>query len=208
MSEEKVVREAKFRGHEGRDQRTPPDGYEAFNGDFVKPEWKAFVQMAMEGKLPTPENVPPQDPKVVALAQELMVIHLPEWIAPNGRKLGGPTSMQIGGALRLADYLIKRGIEFHPDNAVVRWVPTPGVPGGAGDLGKHIWRNDDGSWPEIPDAEEFWDIDDIEVKQLNDGRWCAFHPRGIECTDPSKTEAFAMCVERVRAKVAELKGEK
>jgi hypothetical protein len=199
-------REVKFKGHEPRDQRKPPPGYEDLGGVFAKPEFKRFVELAMEGKLPKPEDVPELPPEVVALAEELAVIHLPEWHSPTGRKLGGPTSMQIGGgAPRLAQYLIQRGISFDPDKAVVRWIPTPGVPSGASNQGKHIWRNDDGTWPEIPDAEEFWDIDEIEVRQLNDGRWCAFHPRGIECTDPSKTEAFAMCVERVRAKIRELK---
>ncbi|WP_454199567.1 hypothetical protein [Nocardia sp. Marseille-Q1738] len=205
MSE--VQNEVKFRGHEARDQRKPPPGYENLGGEFVSPAFKAFLQAAMDGKLPTPEDVPPQDPKIVALAQELMVIHLPEWKNPAGRKVAEPTSMRIGGALRVAEYLIQRGVDIDTDKATVRWVPTPGARLGAGDPGKHLYRNEDGTWPEIPDAEEFWSIDEIDVKQLDDGRWCAFHPRGIECTDPSKTEAFAMCVERVRAKVAELKGQ-
>lgn len=204
MSDENVVNEVKFRAGE-RDKREPPPGYVNLGGEWVHPQFKAFVEAVMEGKLPKPEDVPPQDPKVVALAEELMVVHLPEWKNPAGRKIGSPTTMQIGGALRLAEYLVQRGISFDPEQAIVRWVPTPGARLGAGDPGKHLWRNEDGSWPEIPDAEEFWDIDEIDVKQLDDGRWCAFHPRGIECTDASKTEAFAMCVERVRARVAELK---
>lgn len=199
--------EIRFRGHDVRDERKPPDGYETLGGEFVSPKFRAFIEAAMEGKLPRPDTVIEQDPQVVALAQELMVIHLPEWFTPGGRKIASPTSMQIGGAIRVAEYLLQRGVSFDPEQATVRWMPTPGVPSGAGDLGKHIYRNEDGTWPETPDAEEFWDIADIEVKQLDNGQWCAFHPRGIECTDASKTEAFAMCVERVRAKVTDLKGD-
>lgn len=200
-----TVHEVRFRGQGARDARTAPDGYKNVGGEFITPQFKAFIEAAMEGKLPPPEQVPEQDPQVVALAQELMVVHLPEWHTPGGRKIASPTSMQIGGALRVAEYLIARGVSFDPEAATVRWIPTPGVPSGAGDLGQHIYRLEDGSWPEVPDAEQFWDVADIEVKQLEDGRWCAFHPRGIEATDVSKTEAFAMCVDRVRAKVAALK---
>lgn len=200
-----ALNEVRFRGQSARDQREPPPGYENLGGEFVTPKFRAFLEAAMAGKLPPPETVIEQDPRVVELAQELMVIHLPEWHTPGGRKIAAPTSMQIGGAVRVAEYLIARGVSFDPDAAVVRWIPTPGVPAGAGDLGTHIYRNPDGSWPQTPDAEQFWDVADIEVRQLDDGRWCAFHPRGIEATDASKTEAFAICTERVRAKVAALK---
>lgn len=199
------VNEVRFRGQGVRQERTPPPGYENLGGEFVSPKFRAFIEAAMEGRLPPADKVAEQDPRVVALAQELMVVHLPEWFTPGGRKIAAPTSMQIGGAIRVAEYLIARGVRFDPDAAVVRWVPTPGVPAGAGDLGTHIYRLEDGSWPETPDAEQFWDVADIEVKQLDNGQWCAFHPRGIECTDASKTEAFAMCTERVRAKVTALK---
>lgn len=202
-----AVREVRFRGQGAREDRTPPPGYENLGGEFVSARFRAFVEAALEGKLPQPDTVVEQDPRVVALAAELMVIHLPEWHTPAGRLIAAPTSMQIGGAVRVAEYLIQRGVSFDPDAAVVRWVPTPGVPSGAGDLGKHIYRLEDGSWPETPDAEAFWDVADIEVRQLDNGQWCAFHPRGIECTDASKTEAFGMCVERVRAKVTALKGD-
>lgn len=198
--------EVKFKVAQGADaRREAPPGYEDLGGTFVTPQFRAFVQAAMEGKLPEPEAVPQLDPEVVALAQELSVVHLPEWRNGSGRRLAEPTSMRIGGSVRLAEYLIQRGMSFDPDRAVVRWVPTPGTQLGASDPGKHIWRNEDGSWPEVPDVEAFWDIDDIETQQLDDGRWAAVHPRGIQCEDASKTEAVAMCIERIRAKIAELR---
>jgi hypothetical protein len=201
-------REVKFRAHQPRDERQPPAGYVDMGGTFVRPEFKQFIQMAMEGKLPSPEDVPELPPEVVALAQELAVIHLPEWISPTGRKIGGPTSMQIGGgAPRLAQYLIQRGISFDPEKATVRWVPTPGARLGAGDPGKHLWRNPDGSWPEVPDVEEFWSHKEIQTVQRDDGHWTAVHPRGIEFTADTENAAFAGCVQRVQARIAEVKGQ-
>ncbi|MEU2106476.1 hypothetical protein [Nocardia sp. NPDC019255] len=199
--------EIKFPSHPDRDKRKPPPGYENLGGEFVTPQFKQFVQMAAEGKLPQPEDVPQLDPKVVELAQFLSVIHLPEWKNPAGRKIAEPTSMRIGGSVRLAEYLIQCGISFDPSKAIVRWVPTPGARLGAGDPGKHLWRNEDGSWPEVPDPEEFWNIDEIETQQLDDGQWAAVHPRGIQCQAATKTEAYADCVQRVAARVAELKGQ-
>lgn len=207
MSEDKhVVNEVRFGGQTPDERETPP-GYDKMGGAFITPKMRAFIEAAMDGKLPDLGDIPEQDPRVVALAEELMVIHLPEWTNPAGRKIAEPTVMKIGSAVRLAEYFLRRGIEFHPDKATVRWVATPGAHRGADDPGKHIYRNDDGSWPELPDAEAFWDIDDIKCEQLPDGRWTAVHPNGIQTTDASRTEAYAMCVERVRAKVAELKGD-
>jgi hypothetical protein len=200
-------REVKFQAHQPRDERKPPPGYENFGGEFVTPQMKAFIEAAKEGKLPNPE-VPELPPEVISLAQELMVIHLPEWKNPAGRKMAGPTSMRIGGAVRLAEYLLQRGISFDPEKATVRWVPTPGGQLGASDPGKHIYRNPDGTWPEPPDLEAFWSLDQIECHELPDGRWTAIHPRGpIEGQGDSKDDAFATCVMRVRAKIRELKGE-
>lgn len=205
--EDRTVNEVRFRNHQSSD-KTPPPGYEAMGDTFIKPEYRQFIEAAMNGELPDLGDVPEQDPQVAALAAELMVIHLPEWHSPTGRKLAKPSQMKIAGAVRVAEYLVKgRGVRVHPEEATQRWVPTPGANLGAGDPGKHIQRNPDGTWPENPDIEEFWDVSEIVCHQLPDGSWSAVHPRGIECTDASKTEAYAMCVERVRARVAELKGQ-
>ncbi|WP_029925459.1 hypothetical protein [Nocardia otitidiscaviarum] len=206
MPDSDDLHEVRFRNHQPR-EKTPPPGFEdAGGGAFVHPNYQRFVEAAMKGKLPDLGDIPQRDPKVVALAEELMVIHLPEWVAANGRKLAAPSQMKISGAVRVAEYLLQRGVDIDPEKATVRWVPTPGANLGAGDPGKHIYRNADGTWPEDPDAEAFWDVAEIECQQLDDGRWVAVHPRGIQCEDASKTEAYAMCVERVRARVAELKG--
>lgn len=201
------LREVKFKNHQQRADREPPPGYENLGGEFVSPQYKAFLLAAMEGKLPQPD-VPQLPAEVIALAEELMTIHLPEWKNPAGRKLAGPTSMQIGGSVRVAEYFLQRGISFDPEKATIRWVSTPGARLGSGDPGKHIYRRDDGTWPEDPDIEEFWRVEDIECHQLPDGKWAAVHPRGIQCEDASKTEAYSMCVQRVAAKVSELKGQR
>jgi hypothetical protein len=188
------------------DRPAPPPGYEDLGGAYVTPKFRQFVQAAMEGKLPDLPPIPEQDPRVQALAEELMVIHLPEWKNPAGRKLAEPSVTHVPNAVRVAEYLLQRGITFDPDKAVIQWIPTPGANLGTGDPGAHIYRLPDGTWPADPDIEKLWSVDDIKCHQLPDGRWSAVHPRGIECTDASRTEAFAMCVERVRAKIVELKG--
>lgn len=201
------VNEILFRKHQPQaGEPTPPPGYENLGGAFVTAKFREFVQMAVAGELPEPEKVPELDPKILELAAELAVIHLPEWRNPAGRKLADPTSMRIGSSVRVAQYLIERGVRFEPEHATVRWMSTPGAVRHAGDPGKHLYRLPDGTWPEAPDAEEFWSIDDITCEQLDNGRWAAVHPRGIQCEDDSKAEAFGMCVERVRAKIRELKG--
>lgn len=204
MSDE-PLHEVRFTNHQPPPAQEPPPGYERMGGAFVTPAFQRFVQAAMEGTLPPPPPADEVDPQIVALAQELSVLHLPEWVAPNGRKIAEPSVMQIKQTIRIAQYLIRRGVSFDPDNATIRWVPTPGVRLGLSDLGKHLERNPDGTWPETPDAEEFWNVDDIDTQQLPDGRWAAVHPRGISCEAATKTEAFADCVESVRAKIAELR---
>lgn len=200
------VNEVRFRSQETAEP-TPPPGYIDVGGTFVTPRFLEFAKAAQDGTLPPPPASEQIDPQITALAQELAIVHLPEWSAPSGRKLAEPTVMQIKGALRIAEYLIKRGVTFNPDDAVIRWVATPGARLGSGDPGKHIHRNPDGSWPEDPDPETFWSLDEIEQHQLPNGRWAAVHPRGIQCEDDSKDEAYALCVSRVRAKVTELKGD-
>lgn len=200
-----TVNEVRFTSQE-RSEPTPPPGFvDAGGGTFVSPQFLAFVKAAQDGSLPSLPASAPMEPRVVALARELAVVHLPEWQSPSGRKLAEPTVMQIKGALRLAEYLIARGADFNEDDATIRWIATPGVRLGTGDPGTHIYRNPDGSWPEDPDPESFWSLAEITQQQLPNGRWAAVHPRGIQCEDDSKDEAYAMCVARVRAKVAELK---
>ncbi len=199
------VHEVRFTGHEPSEPQPPP-GYVNAGGVFVSPQFLEFVKAAQNGTLPTPPASTEMDPRIVALARELTVIHLPQWFAPSGRKLAEPTVMQVQGALRVAEYLIARGVDFNEDKATVRWVATPGARLGAGDPGTHIYRNDDGTWPQDPDPETVWSLDEIEQHQLPNGRWAAVHPRGIQAEDNSKDEAYALCIARVRAKVAELKG--
>lgn len=194
--------EVRFRSQDG--EPIPP-GYVNVGGTYVTPQFLEFVKAAQEGTLPPPPVSEEMDSRVVALARELAVIHLPEWKSGSGRKLAEPTVMQIKGALRVAEYLIARGADFDEDKATVRWVATPGTQLGVGDPGTHVYRNDDGTWPEDPDPEVVWSLAEIEQRQLPNGRWAAVHPRGIQCEDPSKDEAYAMAVARVRAKVAELK---
>jgi hypothetical protein len=198
------VNEVRFTGQE-KTEPQPPPGYIDVGGAFVTPQFLEFVKNAQNGTLPTPPASEEMDPQVIALARELTTVHLPEWSTPTGRKLAEPTVMQIKGAVRLAQYLIARGTSFDEGNATIRWSATPGARLGSGDPGIHIYRNPDGTWPENPDPEAFWSLDEIEQHQLPGGRWAAVHPRGIQAEGDSKDAAYALCVSRVRAKVAELK---
>lgn len=199
------LNEVRFRQFE---QKPPPPGYEAHGGAFVKPEYLEFLRTAAEGRLPDMGEPPEPDPEVVKMTHELAVLHLPEYRAPNGRKIAEPDVIKIPAAPRVSDWLIKmRGWRHHPEFEQARWYPTPGVRATSGDPGIFVYRNEDGSWPPGPDIEAFWDVDEIECRQLEDGRWAAVHPRGIQCTDASKAEALGMCIDRVRAKIAELKGD-
>ncbi|WP_306365459.1 hypothetical protein [Nocardia sp. CC227C] len=204
MPEPDDLQEVRFRNHQPR-EKAPPPGYEAMGDTFIKPEYRAFIKAAMEGRLPDLGELPEPDPEVVQLTAELQILHLPEWRAANGRKIAEPTVKQIPGAPRVADWLVQRGWRWHPEHETVRWFPTPGVAATSGDPGKFAYRHEDGSWPDPPDLEAFWDVDEIECHQLEDGRWAAVHPRGIQCTDASKAEALGMCIDRVRAKIAELR---
>jgi hypothetical protein len=86
----------------------------------------------------------------------------------------------------------------------VRWTPTPGVTSGPYDQGLHVHPDADGNWP-APDPEAFYDFDDIKVEPLEDGSYSATHPRGIAFQAPTKSEAYAGIVERLRAKIEEAK---
>lgn len=180
------------------------DGWIAADGARVSPQFLAFVQQAIYGKLPDPGEVPEMDPEIVALAEELACIHLPEWRNPAGRQLAEPTVTGIKQAVRVAEYLHKRGIRRHPDLEQIRWVPTPGGMVGPFDTGLHITPDENGQWP-TPDPEEFWDIEDIKVTQLQNGTWAAAHPRGIALEADTKSEAYAGLVDKIRAKIEEAK---
>lgn len=171
-------------------------------GVRVTDEFLSFLRQAAAGKLPNPGDVPTLDPQIIALAEELAVVHLPEWRNPAGRKLAEPCSLPVPQAPRLAQYLFARGVRIHPELETVRWRPTPGGPPGPYDPGMHIYPDEDGIWPD-PDPEAFWDIAHIEVAHLEDGSWAARHPRGITYQAPTKSEAYEGIVARLRAKIEE-----
>lgn len=169
-------------------------------GVKVTDQFRAFLQQAIDGRLPK-VDVPEVAPEVRALAEELAVLHLPEWTNPAGRKLAEPTVITMTQAPRIAAYLIARGYRLNPEEETIRWAPTPGGLPGPHDVGLHYGRGDDGSWP-IPNVEEYWSTDDIEVSQLPDGSWKGEHPRGIAYQAATKADALAGIVDLVRAKIA------
>ena len=85
------------------------------------------------------------------------------------------------------------------------WAPTPGGLPGPHDVGLHYGRREDGSWPDDPDPERFWDVDDVKTEQLPDGTWKAEHPRGIGYQAATKSEALAGIVDTIRTKIEEAK---
>ncbi|MBF6350368.1 hypothetical protein IU448_15275 [Nocardia flavorosea] len=181
-------------------------GYQAspVEGVQVTEKWKQFIQMAVDGKLPDPGKVPELDPNVRALAEDLVVIHLPEWRNPAGRVMAEPATVHTQNAIRIAQYFHDRGYRFVPGCETVRWRATPGGPPGAYDQGLHIRPDEDGNWPD-PDPEDFYDFDDIKVGPLEDGRWAATHPRGLQFEADTKSEAYEGIVARLRAKIEEAK---
>lgn len=64
----------------------------------------------------------------------------------------------------------------------------------------HITRDADGNWP-APDPEAFYDFEDIEVKQAEDGLWHATHPRGLSVEAPTKSDAYAGLVGQLRQRI-------
>lgn len=197
MTEEKVVR---FKAGQ------VPPGYRdsGVPGVGVTEKWQQFAQLAASGKLPDMGHVPEVDPNVRLLAEELAVIHLPEWRNPAGRVLAGPATTQTPQAPRVAQWLNDRGWRHHPELETVRWRPTPGAPRGAYDDGLHIHPDADGHWPE-PDPEDFYDIGDVDILQLEDGRWAARHPRGLSFEADTKSEAMEGIVGVLRRKIEEAK---
>lgn len=148
-------------------------------------------------------RVPPDrrtTPEVKALAEELSVIHLPEWRSEVGRKLAEPTVTSIKQAVRVAEYLVKRGVRVHPDLEEIRWTPTPGGQPGVFDTALHLTKDATGNWP-APDPEVFYNLEDIQVTKTDDGLWSATHPRGLATEAPTKTDAYAALVDQLRARI-------
>ncbi|MGW4634333.1 hypothetical protein [Nocardia sp. NPDC004415] len=181
-------------------ETSPPEYIQTESGQLVTPEFLALLQQTLSGKLAEPDAGDDLDPEVRALAEELSVIHLPEWTSPIGRKLAEPTVTSIKQANRVAEYLVKRGVRVHPELETIRWVPTPSGAPGAFDTGAHITPDDEGNWP-TPDAETFYDFDEISVKQVEGSAWYATHPRGIACEGKTKSEAYAAMVAELRRRI-------
>lgn len=179
-------------------QRTSVDGVETTE------KFRELLRQALAGQLPDLGEIPEADPEVAKLAAELVTLHLPEWRNLAGRSLAKPTVVTMPLAPRVADYLVARGWVHDPSRERVRWIPTPGTSGGPHDPGMHIEPDEYGQWP-APDPEAFYDIDDIKVVEIDGGRWCAQHPRGIAFEADTKSEAYEGIVGRLRAKIKEAK---
>ncbi|MGX1804693.1 hypothetical protein ACWIGI_03185 [Nocardia sp. NPDC055321] len=196
MSGKEVITSVSF-GH----QPPPQSDYvETDTGQLVTPEFLSFLQQTLTGKLAEHKPDETLDPQVRALAEELSIIHLPEWYSEVGRKLADPTVTSIKQATRVAEYLVKRGVRVHPDLEEIRWTPTPLGPPGAFDTGMHITRDENGEWP-LPDPESFYDLEEIQVKQTEEGIWSATHPRGLSAEAPTKTDAYAAMVDQLRQRI-------
>lgn len=195
MPDKEIVDSVTFGNHQPASEYVKTD-----TGQLVTPEFLAFIQHALSGKLTESQATDELEPLVRELAEELTVIHLPEWHDPSGRKRAEPTVTTIKQATRVAEYLVKRGVRKHAELEELRWVATPGGPPGAFDIGMHLTKDENGQWP-APDPEEFYDLDDIEVQQTDDGMWCATHPRGLAFEGATKTEAYAGVVDQLRQRI-------
>ncbi|MGN2635335.1 hypothetical protein ACTD5D_03890 [Nocardia takedensis] len=185
----------------------PPTYARTEEGQLVTPEFLALIQQMLTGKPAERESNAELDPQVKALAEELSVIHLPEWHDEIGRKRAEPTVTGIKQATRVAEYLVRRGVRVLPELEEIRWMPTPDGPPAAFDLGIHIGKDAEGRWP-APDPEEFYDLEAIEVKQTDDGLWCAVHPRGLVAEGATKTAAYADLVGKLRERIEHARGAK
>lgn len=194
MADKEIIDSVEFGQHQ-----PPRDYLKTDTGQLVTPEFLAFIQQALSGKLAATAEAEQLDPQVRALAEELSVIHLPAWQGSVG-KTADPTVTGIKQANRVAEYLIKRGVRLHAELEEIRWVATPGGPPGAFDTGMHITKDENGEWP-APDPETFYDLDDIAVTQTDDGIWCATHPRGLAFEAATKTEAYAGVVDQLRQRI-------
>ncbi|MFJ4656122.1 hypothetical protein ACIP5Y_33040 [Nocardia sp. NPDC088792] len=195
MPEKEVVESISFGNHQ-----PPPEYTKTDTGQLVTPEFLALIQQSLSGKLTPNQQTEDLPPEVRALAEELSVIHLPEWESQVGRKLAEPTVTGIKQATRVAEYLVKRGVRLHPDLEEIRWLTTPGGQPGVFDTGIHITKDANGNWP-APDPEDFYDLDQIQVTQTEAGLWSATHPRGLAVEAPTKTDAYADLVDQLRRRI-------
>ncbi|APA94838.1 hypothetical protein [Nocardia seriolae] len=195
MSDKEIVESISFGNHQ------PPSEYvKTDTGQLVTPEFLALIQQSLSGKLSESRQTDELPPEVKALAEELSVIHLPEWRSEVGRKLAEPTVTSIKQAVRVAEYLVKRGVRVHPDLEEIRWTPTPGGQPGVFDTALHLTKDATGNWP-APDPEVFYNLEDIQVTKTDDGLWSATHPRGLATEAPTKTDAYAALVDQLRARI-------
>ncbi|WP_028479570.1 hypothetical protein [Nocardia sp. CNY236] len=201
MSNKEIIESVQFANHQ-----PPPQYVQTDAGQLVTPEFLAFIQQALSGKLAENADTEALDPEVKALAEELSVIHLPAWSSTTSPRTAEPTVTGMKQATRVAEYLVKRGVRVHPDLEEIRWVATPGGPPGAFDTGIHVTKDENGQWPS-PDPESFYDFDDIEVTQTDDGAWCAVHPRGLSFEAATKTEAYAGVVDQLRQRIEQARGQ-
>ncbi|MEU8895482.1 hypothetical protein [Nocardia sp. NPDC048505] len=201
MSDKEIVESVNFGNHQ-----PPPEYVKTDSGQLVTPEFLHLLQQTLSGKLADAQPDEELDPQVRALAEELSVIHLPEWRSAVGRKLADPTVTSIKQATRIAEYLIQRGVRVHSELEEIRWIPTPSGLPGVFDLGMHFTKDQHGQWP-APDPETFYDFDDIQVIQGDDGLWHATHPRGLTVEAETKTDAYAGLVEELRARIAQARQE-
>lgn len=199
MSDRKVIDSVEF--GVGR----PQSSYSKSEaGQLVTPEFLALMEQMLSGRLPEPAAGEELDPQVKALAEELSVIHLPAWQRGAGTTAEA-TVTGIKQATRVAEYLVQRGVRVHSELEEIRWLPTPGGQPGAFDTGLHVHKDENGCWPD-PDPDSFYDIDDIDVTQTEDGVWCAVHPRGLVFEAPTKTEAYAGLVDQLRERIERARG--
>lgn len=194
-----VIQEVRFKN------AGPPEGFvEDPNtpGVHVSPQYQAWMKEQLGIRVAEMQAESEIDPEVKALAEELAVVHLPEYVNGQGRKLAEPDRFEILQAQRLAEYLVKgRGVRVHPDLETLRWVPTPG--GHPHDLGLHIERDENGDWP-APDPEDFFDLDKIVVAQSENG-WVASHPSGVAVQEETKSKAKAGAVAELMKRIEEAK---
>ncbi|MFD4459803.1 hypothetical protein [Nocardia sp. NPDC058480] len=200
MSDREVVESVRFGTHQ------PAEYVKTATGQQVTPEFIDFLQQVLTGQGAESREPTGLDPLAKILADELAVLHLPEWRSPEGRKLAEATVTTIKQATRIAEYLVMRGVRLHPELEEIRWTPTPGGQPGAFDTGMHVVKDDDGQWP-TPSPEDYYDLADIKVAQSDDGIWYATHPRGLACEARSKTEAYADLADQLRHRIVQARGE-
>lgn len=190
-----VIKEVRF--NNGR----PPGYVEDPNnpGVWTSPKHADWLREQLTGAIADQTALAKVDPEVKALSDELAVVHLPEYDLGAAKK-AEPTRFEIKQPTRLAAYLHSRGWRHHPECEEVRWVPTPD--GQAHDLGIHITKSEDGTWP-TPNPEDFYDAEKIDLSQTPGGEWVAAHPCGANAKHPSKAKAHADVVRQLLVKIEE-----